>query len=112
MSLSLLFGEEETSRLNYVFSTSLAPADLSGVLACGDTDRLAVYDKEALVHIVVYSAVEAAVHCVILQHVCHVVYGEKVVDCNNLDVVTLGGSAENETTDAAETVNTNLCHIT
>ena len=71
---------------------------------------LAVYDELALFYVAADFTLEAAVHGVILQHVSHVVDGEEVVDSNNFDVVTLGGGAENETTDAAETVNTNFSH--
>ncbi len=49
-------------------------------------------------------------HCVILKHVSHVVNGKKVVDSDNFDVISLGGSTEYETSDAAKTINTYFSH--
>ena len=90
VSLSFFLCEEKTCRFNNVFSTYSTPADFSGILACSNTDSLAVYNEKAFFQVIVYSAVEATVHCVILEHVSHVVNGEKVVDSNYLDVVSLG----------------------
>ncbi len=50
-------------------------------------------------------------HGVILEHVCHVVHGEEVVDSYNFDVISLGRCTEDETSDAAEAINTYFCHI-
>lgn len=49
-------------------------------------------------------------HCVILEHVSHVVNGEEVVDGDYFDVVTFGGSAEDKATDASKAIDTNLSH--
>ena len=110
MCLSFFLGEEETGGFYNVFSTYCAPCDFCGVLAGGNADVLAVYDEFALFHVVVNGAFELAVHGVILKHVSHVVYGEKVVDGNYFDVVALGGGTENETSDATKAIDTNLCH--
>jgi len=52
------------------------------------------------------------VHCVVLQHVCKVIYWAKVVDTYYLNVIASLSCAEYETTDTAKSVNTNLCHFT
>ncbi len=49
-------------------------------------------------------------HCVILEHVSHVVNGEKVVDGDNFDVFALCGGTEDKTADTAEAVNTYFSH--
>ena len=110
VTLRFLFGQEEAGGFNHVFGSLGAPADLLRVAAGRYLDFLAVYNQDTALQIVVNGAVETSVHCVILQHVGHVVYGKKVVDCHNLDVVSLCGGAEHETSDTAESVNTNLCH--
>ena len=110
MGLSFFFSEEETGRLNNVFSTYSAPADFSGILASCNADSLAVDDEERFFHIVVNGAVELAVHGVIFEHVSHVVNGKKVVDSNYFDVITFCRSTEHETSDAAEAINTYFCH--
>ncbi len=110
MGLGFFFGEEETGGFNHVFCAYCAPCDFCGVLAGGHADVLAVDDEFGFLHVVVHGAVKLTVHGVILQHVSHVVYGKKVVDGNNLNVVTLGGSAENKATDTAKAVDTYFCH--
>ena len=80
------------------------------ITTCSHADVLAVDDEFALFEVEVNSAVELAVHGVVLEHVSHVVNGKKVVDCNYFDVFALGGCAENEATDTAEAVNTDFSH--
>ena len=110
MSLSFFLGEEEAGWFNNIFSTYCTPADFSGILASCNADSLAIDNEEALFEIVVNSAVEFAVHCVVLEHVSHVVNGEKVVDSNYFDVIALGWGTEYEPADAAKTINTYFCH--
>ena len=50
-------------------------------------------------------------HCVILQHVSHVIYIEEVVDTYNLHVIALLDCAKYETADTAETINTYFNHL-
>jgi hypothetical protein len=106
VSLSLFLCEEETGRFNNVFSTNFVPLQVSGVAFSGYADLFAVYDEEAVFNVSFDGAIELAVHCVILEHVSQVVNGAAGVDTNNYEFVTLSRSAENETTDTAETVNT------
>lgn len=82
-----------------------------GVLAGGDTDVLAVDDEFALFEVVIYGAFELTVHCVVFEHVGHVVYGQQVVDGNNLDVVTLDGGTEDKATDTSKAIDTDFSHF-
>ena len=111
MSLSLLLGQEQTGRLHYILSLNLVPLQISGVTLCGDTNLLTVNDQLAVLNISLDSAIESTVHSVILQHVSQVIYGAKVIDTYYLDVVASLSCAENETTDTAKSVNTNLNHL-
>ncbi len=110
VSLSLLLSQEQTCGLYNVLSTYSTPVDLLRVAACGNADVLAVYDQLVLLHVSLYGAIETSVHRVVLQHIGHVVYREKVVDCHYFEVIALCAGAEYETADTTESVNTNLCH--
>ena len=110
MSLSLLLREEETRRFNYVFSAHCVPLQVSRVAFSSNTDVVAVYDELALLNVSLDCAVECAVHRVVLQHVCQVIYGAEVIDTYNLDVATSLSCAEYETADTTETVNTYFNH--
>ena len=110
MSLSFFLCEEETGRFNYVFSTNFTPTDFSGILASGYADRFAIDNKEALFHVALNGAVKVTVHGVVLEHVSHVINRKKVVDSNYFDVVSLGGSTEHETSDAAKAIDTYFSH--
>jgi hypothetical protein len=50
------------------------------------------------------------VHSVILEHVSQVIYGAKVVDTYDNDIVSFLSGAENKATDTAEAVNTYFNH--
>ncbi len=112
VSLSFFFGKEETGRFYYVFCFYCAPVDFFRVAACGNADVLAIDDEFALFEVIVYGAVEATVHCVVFEHVSHVVHGNQVVDAHHFDVVVRAGCTEHQTADTAETVDTdfNSCH--
>ena len=57
-------------------------------------------------------ALELAVHGVIAEHVDHVIHiDERIVDRVYFDVGVRAGSAEDETTNAAKTVDANFNHI-
>ena len=90
MCLCFFLCQEQTGRLNYVFCFNTTPVDFFRVAACGNADFFAIDDQEALLHIVVNSAFETTVHCVVFQHVSHVVNGKKVVDSYYFDVVSFG----------------------
>ena len=105
MSLALVNGGEDTSGLDDVLSARLAPWNLGGVLLGEHADLLAV-DVEETVG-VVDVALESTVSRVVLEHVHHVVeWDERVVDGNHLNSLLQSGS-EHNTTDTAESVDTN-----
>ena len=110
VSLSLLLGEEETSRFYYVLSTYCIPLQVSGVALCSYADVVAVNDELALFNVSLDSAFKLAVHRVILEHVSQVIYGAEVIDTYNLDVAASLSSTENETANTTETVNTYFDH--
>ena len=60
MSLSLLLGEEETSRFYYVLSTYCIPLQVSGVALCSYADVVAVNDELALFNVSLDSAFKLA----------------------------------------------------
>ena len=53
-------------------------------------------------------AVELTMHCIILKHVCHILYIDKVIDTYYLDVISFLCGSENQTADTTKTVNTNF----
>ena len=55
--------------------------------------------------------VELTVHSVILQHISQVVNRAKVVDTYDLNIVSFHCSAENETSDTSESINTYFNHF-
>ena len=111
VGLSLLLGQEETSRFNYILSFNLVPLQVGGVTLGGHANLVAVYNQQAVLHVGLDSSLESAVHGVILQHVSQIIYGAKVVDTYYLNVVASLSCAEYETTDTAKSVNTNFRHL-
>ena len=112
MSHSLLLGEEETRRLNYILSLNLVPLQISRVALSRYADSLTVYDQEVLLRIEIDRALELTVHRVILEHVSQVIYRAEVVDTYDLILVRLRlSSAEDHTADTTEAIDTNFdCH--
>jgi hypothetical protein len=133
VGLGLLSGGENTSGLNDVVCTSILPWDVCGVLLSVESDFLAV-DDQALVGCL-NGASELTVLRVVLEHVCLcngkksasienfvlwesdsevgtygvVGFNEGIVDSDDVDVIVLNGISEDDTTNAAETVDTDLC---
>ena len=111
VSLSFLFGQEKTCRLNYILSLNLVPFEVCGVALCGHADSVAVYYEFAVNNL--NGAVEFAVYAIVFEHVSHVLNIDEVVDTNNLKFVCLvASSTEYQTTDTTKAVDTNLnlCH--
>jgi hypothetical protein len=105
---SLVGISEHTAGLDDVVSTSRSPGDVGGVPLGEDLDLLAVDDERALVLLVGITG-EATVHGIVLEVVDHVIDGhEGLVDGHHVDLAALEGSAEDQTTDPAESVDTNL----
>eukprot|EP00754_Rhynchopus_humris_P025912 Rhum_TRINITY_DN14979_c10_g4::Rhum_TRINITY_DN14979_c10_g4_i3::g.131894::m.131894 len=100
---------EDTSRLHDVVGAGGTPRDVSGVALLEDGDGLAVDDELAVLRL--DGAVEAAVHGVVLEHVHHVVHrDERVVHGDNGGGGVLQSRAQNETADAAESVDADGDH--
>src|SRR6478736_8853314 len=101
--------EEDTGGFDDGGSAHGAPVELRRIGLSGAADRLAVDDELAVRNF--DTALEAAVHRVVLQHVCEVLDLEQIVDRDDLDIATANGSAKNHATDAAEAIDTDLDHI-
>ena len=110
MSLCLVLGEEETRRFYYVFSFYFVPLEVGGVTFSRYADFLTVDNEEVLFSAEIDGAIELTVHRVVLEHVSQVVNGAEVIDTYNLNVIAAHGSAENETANTTETVNTYFDH--
>ena len=102
---------EETGGLDDEIGVKLAPGQLGRVLLAENGNVLAVDDDGLLG--VGDRAVKHAVHRVVLEHICHIIRGEHIVDADELDIFVLETCAEYETSDSAETVdaNSNLAHV-
>ena len=76
---SLLHGGEDTSELHNIFSTSITPFDVGGILLPEDGDGLFIDDKLPVLSL--DSAFELAMRRIMLDHVDHVVeVNEWVID--------------------------------
>ena len=106
VGLGLLLGQEQTGRLYDILGADFVPLQVCGILLGGYADDVAVDDELALLHVVVDRTVETAVYRVVLEHVSHVVYRNEVIDTYNLNVCIVACSAEYQTADTTETVDT------
>jgi len=107
VSLGLLGGGEDTGRLDNVVCTSLAPWDLGWVLLGVELDSLAI-DLQSILESL-DRTLELSVGGIVLEHVGSVVgFNEWIIDGDDVDIVMLDGIAEDDTTDTAESVNSNL----
>ena len=98
---------ENTRGLANVLSAGIRPRNLTGIPAAEEGNLLTIHLER--VGIVLNRALEATVDRVVLEHVCHVVRGhEGIVDSNDLNVLALECSAEDEAADASETVDADL----
>ena len=111
VALSLLLGEEEAGGLYDILRADLAPRQVLLLALAENSDLTAVYDDGMIG--VVNGAVELALHGVILEHVSHVIGGDKVIDADDFDVLVIKAGAENKPSDAAEAVDANfdVCHF-
>lgn len=108
VSLGFLLGQEQTGRLYDILGADFVPLQVCGILLGGYADHVAVHDELALLHVIVDRTVETAVYRVVLEHVSHVVYRNEVIDTYNLNVCIVACSAEYQTADTTETVDTNF----
>src|SRR5574344_283780 len=115
MFLCTVHSQIETSRLNNILSTDFIPFQISSIFLSCDTDVVTINNQFVLCCINLDCSVELSVHCIILQHVSHVLYREKVINTYYYNVVLVSlfkSRTENETADTTETVNTNFNHFT
>ena len=110
MFFSQIHGEEAACRFDDVFSADFVPFEVCRIHFSRYADSFAVYDKAAVFNVGFNRAVELAMHRVIFEHVCHVVYRAEVVDAYDFDIVASLGSAENKASNTAKTINTNFNH--
>ena len=71
---------------------------------------LPFYDQLTFLNISFNRAIEMTVHRVVFQHVCQIVNRAKVVNTYDLDVVSCLSCTENETSDAAKSIDTYFNH--
>ena len=106
VGFGLLFGQEQTGRLYYVFGADFVPFQVCGVFLSSYADRLTVDNQIAVFNF--DGTLELAVHRVVTQHVSHVFYANQVVDADNFNIVLGHSGTEHQTADAAETVDTDF----
>ena len=116
VSRSLLLRCIETCALEYNVNVVSSPWAVSSVLLSRDLDLLAVNDDRVLSSL--YSvltltelATETTLCSIILEEVSKHSWACQVVDCNYLITLSLEHLTECETTDTAETVNSNFSHF-
>ena len=102
MGSGLLFGEELAGAFGDVLNAPLAPVDVVGVAVAAGGDLLAV-DDDGMVG-VIDIGVENAVNGVILEQICHVIWGHGAVDAGEFDILVLQTGAQNQSADASEAV--------
>ena len=110
VSGSLFDGGEHTGGFHDIIGADSTPGDFSGVFAGKEFDLFAV-NNDAVIGVADFT-VKLAVHGVIAQHVRHVVRAhEGVVDAHKLNFAVGKASAENQTADAAETIDAYFNHL-
>ena len=108
---SALGGGEDAGRLGNVLGAAVRPVDVGRILLREDRDLVAVDDELAVLRADL--ARKAAVNRIVLQHVDHVIeIDEGIVDADDLNVLVFEGRAEDQTSDSAESVDTDFNHNT
>ena len=109
MNPSILHGGEDTSGLHNIFSTSITPFDVGGILLPEDGDGLFIDDKLPVLSL--DSAFELAVSRIILGHVDHVVeVNERVIDGDDVHFTRVKGSPGDQAPNMAKSVHSDLHH--
>ena len=102
----LFLREEQAGGLDDVLCADFVPLQVRRILLRGDADGLAVHDQRILG--IIDRTLEAAMDCIILEHVRHVIRSDQVVDADDLDLGVVDRSAEHETADTAKAIDTNF----
>ena len=106
---SLLHGGEDTSGLHDIFSTSITPFDVGGILLLEDGDGLPIDDKLPVLSL--DGAFELAMSRIILEHVDHVAeVNERVIDGDNIHFARVKGSPGDQAPNMAKSVHSDLHH--
>jgi hypothetical protein len=115
VSLGLLLGAVETGALENNVNTDLAPRQLSSVCLCIDGQGLAVdSDGTSLivsgngVKVLTDDAAVALLRSIILEQVSEHRRLGQVVDCDDLVTLSAEHLTESQTTDTAETIDSNF----
>jgi hypothetical protein len=101
---------KDAGRFDDVFDAELSPRDLLGVLAVENGDFSAVYDELSVFRI--NFAIKFAMNGVVFDHVSHVLgVFKRIVDAENFVFLRFSGrSAENQSADSSETIDTEFNH--
>ena len=102
--------QEPSRRFDDIFGTDFVPFQISRVFFLGNADMLAIDNEFILFYIRFYFAMKAAMHGIVFQKICHVIYITEIINCYNIDVIPLHGSTKNQTSDTAKPVNANINH--
>ncbi|EKU20364.1 glyceraldehyde-3-phosphate dehydrogenase [Nannochloropsis gaditana CCMP526] len=102
MHLARVLSQKGPRGLAQVAGAQLAPADLLGLASVGGLDAVAVDDDVVALH--VHLPVEAPVHGVVLELVCHVLGVGARVDGDKVALRVLDGNASHQATNASEAV--------
>ena len=95
MSPSLLHGGEHTSGLHNIFSTSITPFDVGGILPLENGNGLSIDDELPVISL--DCAFELAMSTIILEHVDHVIeVNERITDGYNIHFAGVKGSPSDQ----------------
>ena len=89
--LGAVHGQVETGGFNDILGTNFTPGEVLCFLFSINVDVLTIDDELFLLQVIVNSALEAAMHGVILEHIGHVVNVKQVIDTYYLDFVNIFG---------------------
>ena len=108
MALRLFLGQEQAGGFDDIFSADLAPGQIF-FFALAENSDLAAIDDQGMIGVGNF-AVKLAVDRVILEHISHIIRRDEVVDADNFNIGMRKTGAENQTADAAKTIDTNFNH--
>ena len=107
VALAQSLGQVLAGALADILSAHAGPGNVLDLQGGEDGVLLAVDHQHAVLR--GNLAGELAVHAVVLEHVSHILgVHEGVVQADNLNIITVEGSAEHEAADAAKAIDTDL----
>ena len=93
----------KTGGLDYEVYVEILPGQKSRILLAENGNALAVYYDA--VFGVAYFTVKLTVHRVILEHICHIVRGQHIVDAYEFNVFIVDAGTEGKSAYSSEAVN-------